>query len=283
MGRPLPAVRLRGAILQHTLFCSPSQSPLDRDAAFVEQSAKEMSDYVNNAPSDVQPMLKRLYTGELRFGLIIPTLGRRHGLEAGWQTDPLIWRITKERLVANPQCYAASVISSYFSMATYKTYSTAETKRAKNFLLERPLVEVPRAPLLPREEQLAFKAADAVGAAEPTFPGSQDFELPTGRPLILVWIARLVYGSAAALGLLVIFLLPAASKMSPELRKVTVCAAALGAVFHGIVGLTAVVELPLARYTVSVWPVVCTLLGIIGVFALEQARHRQPRTETCGD
>ena len=282
-GSPAAGSPVARGVLQHTLFCAPSHPPVDRDAAFVEQSAKGIRAYVNKAPAYVQPMLKRLYTGELRFGLIIPTLGRRHGLEAGWQTDPLIWRITKERLAANPRCYAASVLSSYFSMATYKTYSRAETKRAENFLLTRPLIEVPRAPLLPSEEQLAAQAAQEIGAAEPSLPGRQDFDLPTGRPLILVWIARLIYGSAAGLGLLAIFLLPAASKMSPELRKITACAAALGAVFHGVMGLTAAVELPLARYTVSVWPVVCTLLGIIGVFALEQARHWQLRTENRRD
>ena len=281
-GSPASGSPVARGMLQHTLFCPLSHRPVDRDSAFVERSTKEVRDHVRNAPSYVQPILKRLYTGELRFGLIIPTLGRWHGLEASWQADPLIWRITKERLFDNPGCYAASALSSYFSMATYKTYSSAENQRAKQFLLERPLVKVPAEPLLPREKHLAALAAADVGAAVPMLPGRQDFRLPTGRPVILIWIARLLYASAAGLGLLAILLLPAMSKMSPEQRRITVCSAALGAAFHGIMGLTAVVELPLARYTVSVWPVVCTLLGIIAAFLFELARNRRLRREPAG-
>ena len=152
-GTPAAGSPVARGVLQHTLFCTPSRPPADRDAAFVERSAKEIRAYINGAPTNVQPMLKRLYTGELRFGLIIPTIGRWHSLDASWQTDALIWPITKERLLANPQCYAASVLSSYFSMATYKTYTKVETRRAQDFLLYRPLVPVPRADLLPRVQR----------------------------------------------------------------------------------------------------------------------------------
>jgi hypothetical protein len=67
-----------------------------------------------------------------------------------------------------------------------------------------------------------------------------------------------------------IFLL-APGTMSPELRELTLCAAALGAAFHGVLLLTSIVELPLMRYTVPLWPVVCTLLGVVGVFIFRLA------------
>jgi hypothetical protein len=255
-------------VLQHTLFCSVSKTPADPDSAFVDGYARVVTNYISVAPKAVQPGLKRLYTGKLRFGLIIPTLGRRHGLEESWRTDALLWRIAKERIAANPGCYAASVLSSYLAISTYKSYSSADSKRLEKFLLTNPAVDLPVAPLLSSDEQLAVRAAQDIGAPKPVLPGRQDLEPPTGRPLALIWSARLLYGVAASLGALGLIFLLALRTMSPQLRELTMCAAALGAAFHGVLLLTSIVELPLMRYTVPLWPVVCTLLGVIGVFIL---------------
>lgn len=257
-------------VLQHSLFCTPSQLPTDPDNAFVEHYSKAVRDYIASAPPSTHDSFERIYTGKLRFGLIIPALGRRHGMQASWQTDPLIWKIAKDRIVANPGCYARSVISSYFNLATYKSYSSAESRRLSEWMAARPPVEIPLVRALPRDEQLAKRAAQELGSPEPRLPGRKTFEGPTGRPLALIWLARFIYGSAAIAGLVAIFMFLAGTKLKPELRKLTICAAALGVVFHGVIGLTAIVELFLTRYTVPLGPVVCTLLAIIAVAVLNR-------------
>jgi hypothetical protein len=258
-------------VLQHTLFCSVSKTPADPESAFVEGYARAVTNYISAAPEAVQPGLKRLYTGKLRFGLIIPTLGRKHGLEEGWRTDALLWRIAKERIAANPGCYARSVLSSYLAISTYNSYSSADSKRLEKFLLTNPPVDLPVVPLLRSDEQLALWAAQEIGVPESVLPGRQDLEPPTGRPLPLIWSARLLYGVAASVGVVGLIFLLAPGTMSPELRELTLCAAALGAAFHGVLLLTSIVELPLMRYTVPLWPVVCTLLGVVGVFIFRLA------------
>ena len=221
-------------VLQHTLFCTPSHLPNDPDSAFVEHQSKAVRDYISSAPPSTHHALKRIYTGKLRFGLIIPTLGRRHGMQAGWQTDPLIWKIAKDRIFANPGCYARSVIGSYFGMATYKSYSSAESRRLRKWLAAQPPIEVPILRALPRDEQLAKWAAQEVGHPEPRLPGRRSFEAPTGRPLALVWLARFIYGSAAIAGLCAMLLLLVQNKLGTDVRKLAICVAALGVVFHSV-------------------------------------------------
>jgi hypothetical protein len=252
------------------LFCTVSQLPTDRDSAFVEHHSKAVRDYIGSAPATTHHALKRIYTGKLRFGLIIPTLGRRHGLQASWQTDPLIWKIAKERIFANPGCYARSVIGSYFNLATYKSYSSAEARRLREWMAAHPPIDVAIVRALPYDEQLAKRAAQEVGYPEPRLPGRRSFEAPTGRPLALVWMARFIYASAAVAGLFAMFLLLVRNKLETDVRKLSICGAALGLVFHSVLGLTAIVELSLTRYTVPLGPVVCTLLGIVAIFLLDR-------------
>jgi hypothetical protein len=277
---------LARGMLQHSLFCPPSQVPADPDSVFVEQNAKTVRDYISSAPDDVQPGLKRLYTGKLRFGLIIPTLGRRHGLQAGWQTDTLLWKIARQRISANPGCYARSVIGSFASLATYKSSSAAEANRLDDFLQDHPPPQIPLARLLPRDEQMALGAAQRINGSDPSLPGRQEFEAPTGRPLVLIMVARLLYATTAVIGIAAVLLLLAGSKLKPEYRQLTIGIAALGVLFHGVLGLTAIVELHLTRYTVPVWPVVCTLLGLIAFAVLKRlsisSRDEQPSAVSAG-
>jgi len=248
-------------VLQHTLFCAPAADFTDEDAAFVEQSAAPVRRYISGAPPDVQPVLRQLYSGELRFGLIIPETGRRHGMQAGWQTDPILGRIAQQRIAANPACYAKSALTTYYRLATYDTAGApAQVARIKSFLAAHPPVEVAAAPLLPVEEKLALQAAAELRARSPARPGQRAYEPPKVKPLVLMIGARILFTVAAAVGILAVGLM-FGSKDS-EHRRVVSTLAVLGLAFHGVVALTALVEFPLMRYTVPIWPVVCTLLGL---------------------
>ena len=261
---------LARGVLQHTLFCAPGPSPRDPDSELVESRARPVREYIDRAPPETREMMKRLYTGRLRFGMIIPELGRRHGLDGGWQVDELIWRIAKERIAGNPGCYAASVFRTYFALATYKSYSPAEVRDLVQTVTAGPPLRLPVERPLPSEMQQALKAADDLGFSAPLLAGRKEFETPTGRPLPLIWLARSLYGSAAIIGLLAFVTLIFGGKERPDWRRATICVAALGIVFHGTLGLTALVELHLNRYLVPLWPVVCTILGIVGFHMIRQ-------------
>ena len=83
-----------------------------------------------------------------------------------------------------------------------------------------------------------------------------------GIVLLLILITRLLFSGAALLGLLSVFALAIRPKIALRDWNSVAGMAALGAAFHGMIAITAIVELGLTRYTVPVWPVVCTLLGI---------------------
>lgn len=247
-------------VLQHSLFCPPGRPPSDDDSAFVEDSAAPVRRYIETAPSDIQPILKRVYSARLRFGFIIPAIGRRHHLDAAWETDPIVSRIAFERLASNPACYARSVAQAYVRMMSYLTSRTpGEARDMQRFLGAHPLVALPIEPPLPVDQLESLRAAHELGIPAPT---DADRALPRSlgekTPLLLLVPARLLYSAAAALGLLWILVL-GLKRASPGISRTIVAAmAAMGLALHGVLLITAIVELGVTRYTVPLWPIVCT-------------------------
>jgi hypothetical protein len=265
-------------VLQHTLFCSPGRTNPDPDASFVEQNAGPVRRYVATAPPDIVPVLKRIYSGQLRFGLIIPALGERHNQQTEWQTDPIIARVAAERVEANPLCYAQSVIAADYRMATYGTsVLPGAAARIRDFIVTHPPARVLTAPLLPDDRRQSLKAAKEFGEPPPfPVPPARPFQLADKSPLILVAAARLLYAGTALVGLLSLLALMVRARIAPELRNTIAGAGAAGAAFHGMIAITAVVELGLTRYTVPVWPIACVLLGITISVLLDARRvHRR--------
>lgn len=271
-GSPAGGSPLARGVLQHTLYCAPRSAPSSPDAAFVEAQAARVRRYVMAAPPDVRPALKQLYSGELRFGLIIPVLGRRHGMQAGWQTDPIIMRVARERIASNASCYGRSVVTSYYRLATYDAGGTpGQIRQIKSFLADDPPIGVPSAPLLPADESLAVKAANELREA-PARPGRQSFDPPREKPWILLLGARFLYGAAATLGILAMLLLPLRDRAGRNGWRAIAAVASFGVAFHGVLAVTAFVELPLMRYTVPVWPVTCSMIGTFAALFIRRPR-----------
>lgn len=268
---------LARGILQHTLFCSPGRAPTDSDAAFVEDSAAPVRRYIETAPRDIQPILKRAYSARLRFGLIIPVIGRRHHLDGDWQTDPIISRIAFERLEANPACYVRSVAQAYLRMMTYETSRTpSEARQIQHFVAAHPMIAVPIQPLLPEDQSETLRAAAELHVP---VPPDSDRALPRKlgekSPLALLVPARLLYTGAAALGLLSIAGL-ALRRRIPGVRRANLGAmAAMGIALHGILFITAIVELGVARYTVPLWPIVCTMVAMAAFMIVRVSSNRR--------
>ena len=269
---------LARGVLQHSLFCSPRGIVRDADANFVEQYAAPVRRYVETAPPGILPDFKRIYSGELRFGLIIPALGEQHKLESGWQTDPIIARVAKERVEANPLCYAKSVIAADFRMATYGVArSPGVARRIRDFIAAHPPVRVPAAGLLPDDRRDSLKAASEFHEQPPfPLPPTTPFKLSEKSPLLLILITRLLFSGAALLGLLSVVALAIRPRMTPASRNSLAGAAAVGIAYHGMIAITAIVELGLTRYTVPLWPIVCTLIGMAaaGLLSAEWVQRR---------
>jgi hypothetical protein len=262
---------LARGILQHTFFCSASVASGDPDETFVEQSAAPARRYVASAPADIVPVLKRIYSGELRFGLIIPALGERHKILSEWQTDPIIARVARERVEANPWCYGESVMAADYRMATYATSgSPGESARIRAFIDAHPPVRVPTAPLLADDRRDSLRAAGEFGEPAPyPIPPAEPFRLNDKNTLVVVIAARILYAGAALIGLLSLSALPFRARIASGLRTVIAGAGAAGVAFHGIIAITAIVELGLTRYTVPVWPIACLLVAIASSVLLD--------------
>jgi hypothetical protein len=268
---------LARGILQHTLFCSPGRAPTDSDSAFVEDSAAPVRRYIETAPRDIQPILKRVYSARLRFGLIIPVIGRRHHLDGDWQTDPIVSRIAFERLGANPACYARSVAQAYVRMMTYETSRTpGEARQIQHFVAAHPMIAVPIQPLLPEDQSETLRAAAELHVPAPT---DADRALPRKlgekSPLVLLVPARLLYTGAAALGLLSLAALALRRRIPGVRRSKLAAMAAMGIALHGVLFITAIVELGVARYMVPLWPIVCTLVAMAAFLIVRASRERR--------
>ena len=257
-------------VLQHTLYCDPGSPPREPDSLFVEGEAAPVRHYIGTAPFDIREQLRRSYSTPLRFGSIIPVLGQRHHLQLRSELDPYLTRIADERVRANPSCYASSVGAEYLRMAVFATDPSAEEgRRANAFMANHPPPEVPQHPVLPGDERLAIKAAGEVGnQVSGLNPVRQRLEVVAQVPFLALLPFRLLFGGAAIIGLCSLIALPFRHRLAPGLRSVTSVTAALAVAFHGVLAITAIVEIGFFRYLVPLWPVVCTLLGhaLLGLF-----------------
>ena len=255
---------LARGVLQHTLYCDPHSVPRDADSRFVEQEAVGVRRYIESAPPGVREQLRRAYSTPLRFGLIIPVLGRRHHLDERSQVDPYLSRIARERVQANPSCYAVSVAAEYLRMAVFDTDPTAEDGRvARVFIQRHPPLELAQYPVLAGDERLDRRAAAEVRDRPSGLnPVRQRLDIVADIPFLALLPIRLLFGTAALVGILALLALPVRPRLAPGLRQIVPATAAMGIVFHGTLAITAIVEIGFFRYLVPLWPLVCTLIGV---------------------
>jgi hypothetical protein len=273
-------------VLQHTLYCDQLGLRSDPDSLFVEQRAAPVRRYIDSAPYETQEQLRRSYSTPLRFGSIIPVLGRRHHLQVRSEVDPYLSRIAGERVRANPFCYARNVAREYLLMAIFATDPTAEEGRRTNaFMANHPPAEVAQYPILPGDERLARRAASEVGAQVAGLnPPRQRLDVVAQVPFLALLPFRLLFGAAAMIGLCSLLALPFRQRLTPKLRPMISVTAALGVAFHGALLITAIVEIGFFRYLVPLWPVVCTLLAL-AMLSLFEAKSRlvAPRAPTIAE
>lgn len=252
---------LARGVLQHTLYCDPGSLPSDSDSAFVERSAEPVRHYIASAPASMQEQLRREYSTPLRFGEIIPVLGRRHGLQRRSEVDPYLSRIADERVRAAPACYARSVANEYLRLAAFDTDPSAEDARAVNAFAEAHApAKVPEYPVLPGDELLARRAAVEIHNSPAGLnPPRQQFHVVGGVPFWALLPFRLLHFAAALIGAISLLALPFRRRLAREIRREIEVAAVMGVALHGILAITAVVEIGFFRYLVPCWPLVCTV------------------------
>ena len=247
-------------VLQHTLFCDQPGTITDPDSLFVERSAAPARAYIDQAPAAFRSSLKRTYSGQLRFGWIIPSLAQAHGFTAGWQTDPIMSLIAAERVRANPGCYAGSVFASDLRMLTYG--SSARAAGLRQYLGVHSPPEVPSVPMAPADLKNALAAGQLFHAA-PSFEVPPQFKLEDRNPGFLMLAARVLFATAAAVGLLALAAFPFRRMLHSKLAEALPLALVAGVAFHGTFAVTAIVELGLSRYCAPLWPVMAVLVGVL--------------------
>jgi len=267
---------LARGVLQHTLYCDPQTVPSNADSDFVERSAEPVRRYIDSAPAEMREQLRREYSTPLRFGLIIPVLGRRHHLETRSDVDPYLARIARERMIDNPACYAKSVGNEYLRLAVFDTDPTAEDARRVNaFVKSHPPPEVPQIPVLAGDDRLARAAASEVRNAPAGLnPLHEELKVVGNIPLGALLPFRVLHAVAALIGLLSLLLLPLWQRLGREARNGFAAAAAMGVSLHGILAITAIVEIGFYRYLVPCWPLVCTL-PVLAAVAVRRASGAQ--------
>ena len=263
-------------VLQHTLYCDVGPPSRDPDSALVEQTAAPVRRYIDTAPPEVREQLRREYSTPLRFGLIIPELGRLHGADRRSAVDPYLAPIARQRVAANPLCYASSVLGEYARMAIFDTDPTSEDgQRVRAFTDNHPPVDLAQVPLLAGDERMALNAAAEVGKPPAGLnPTRYHLNVVAKVPFVALLPFRLLFGAAALIGGLALFALRRRSVRGPEFAAI----ATMGLAFHAVILITAIVEIGFFRYLVPLWPIVWTMLAMT-VFAFfpgrpaAEARH----------
>jgi hypothetical protein len=269
-------------VLQHTLYCQPESAPRGADPSFVENNAAPVRRYIEAAPAGMQEQFRREYSTPLRFGLIIPVLGRRHHVATRSEVDPYLSPIARERVLANPGCYATSVANEYLRMAAFDTDPTVEDARQINtFISNHPPALVPQSPVLPGDDRLARRAGAEVGDAPSGLnPPRQTLHVVAGIPMLALLPLRLLHAAAALVGLITLLWLPFSRRLGREARNSLAAAGAMGISLHGILAITAVVEIGFYRYLVPCWPLVCTLPVLAAVTVRRAANAQRVATQS---
>jgi hypothetical protein len=73
---------------------------------------------------------------------------------------------------------------------------------------------------------------------------------------------RFVYGTAASIGAMAIIAWPWRRRLPHDLQSRLTVTAALGIALHGILLITAIVEIGFYRYLVPCWPIAFTLIAL---------------------
>lgn len=270
---------LARGVLQHTLYCPLHALPSDADSLFVEEQASPVRRYIEVAPAAMREQFRRSFSTPLRFGLIIPVLGRRHHFERRSDVDRDLSRIATERVRANPSCYTSSVAGEYFRLATFNTDPTSEDAAAINaFIKDHPPPDLPQYPVLRGDEQMARRAASDV-REKPAGLNSPRFRLDVvgDVPFMALLPMRLLCAAASLIGLVSLLCVPLRQGLPPVLREFLPLTAAMGLAFHGTLAGTALVEIGFYRYLVPFWPLICAL-AVIGLFTIVKA-YRSKRAE----
>lgn len=270
---------LARGILQHTLYCPLQAQPSDADSLFVEEQASPVRRYIEAAPAAMREQFRRSFSTPLRFGLIIPVLGRRHHFDRRSDVDPDLSRIATQRVRANPSCYASSVAGEYFRLATFNTDPTSEDAAAINaFIKDHPPLDLPQYPVLRGDEEMARRAASEF-RQKPAGLNPPHFRLDVvgDVPFLALLPMRLLCAAASLIGLVSLLCVPLRQGLTPAFREFVPLTAAMGLAFHGTLVGTALVEIGFYRYLVPFWPVICALT-VIGLFTIVDA-YRSRRTE----
>jgi hypothetical protein len=157
-------------------------------------------------------------------------------------------------------------------MAVFDTDPTVEDARQTNaYAGQHPAAEVPQLPVLPGDDRLARRAASEIGNAPSGLnPVHQHLNVVASVPFLGLLPMRLLHAAAALIGLLSVALLPVSRRLGREARNGIAAAAAMGVSLHGILAITAIVEIGFYRYLVPCWPLVCTL-PVVAAIAVRRA------------
>ena len=275
-GSPRTTSPLARGVLQHSLYCAAPISGKDADFDYVENNAAPVRRYIEEAPPEMQEQFRRAYSTPLRFGLIIPALGRRHGASVRSGVDPYLAPIAAARVEANPLCYVRSAANEYLRLTAFDTDPTSEDAALiNNYMKSNPAPRLIQYPVLAGDRQMALKAASEVhGKPSGLTPAVWRMNVQGDVPLLALLPMRIIYAFASMIGILSIILFAASSRLSARLRQKLPATAAIGIAFHGALAITAIVEIGFFRYLMPFWPMVCALcfLGVLG--AVEYANRR---------
>lgn len=278
-GSPRTTSPFARGVLQHSLYCAASISGKDADFDFVEGVAAPVRHYINNAPSQMQEQFRRSYSTPLRFGLIIPALGRRHGALVRSDVDRYLAPIAATRVEANPLCYLRSAANEYLRLTAFDTDPTKEDAAQVNlYMKSNPPPRLVQYPVLPGDRQMALRAASEVHAKPSGLtPPQWRMNVQGDVPRVALLPMRIIFAFASLIGVLSIALLAVRQRLSANVRQMLPAGAAIGIAFHGALAMTAIVEIGFFRYLMPLWPIVCSLCFLAVLETVEFCSRRRFR------
>ena len=268
-------------LFQKTLFRQwPADAASGRcEGALIARDTAAIDAWLEQAPPTVKQAMENLYSGYLRFIVIIPEIVAIHHFENFSEADPILECYAMDRIKQDPGYFLRDVVDQFVRFLTYSTFvSQQRHDEIERYVAANPPPMPPPVARDDKDFQLRARALADTGSDQEVFTTiDTHFTVPKARPQLLR-LGLVAIQIAAAAGMLAGMVAVLLALLRQRAGGGFAAAGLMGIVFYGEMLITAVIEIAVPRYVLPLWPLICASL-LATFLALWEITDRRSKSE----
>lgn len=273
--------RLGREVMQKALFLPAAAAGAHAgcDADYIDSVSAPLIAYWRAAPADFQDVLRLRMSNLLRYGVIIPGLAARHGLNAMAGTGPMLMCYALQKAQAAPGAMVLAMAREYRNLILNYTFVGSDWRRGYTSYIQAHPPPLPASMPLPAATlELRRRAAADVGLNpwQAQVEAEASLSPPTARNRFAAWSLNAVQLTGCYAAWVFIVLTPAMLARNTALARCIVAAGALGLALQLHLLAIAAIEIAEPRYVFPLWPLflVPTFMAAVSISVWQSRQHR---------